>query len=29
MPNPALYIIDYQLHGEPRSFIIRLALGEL
>ncbi|CAM3237472.1 DUF6555 family protein [Pseudomonas plecoglossicida] len=24
MPNPQLYIIDYQLHGEPRSFIIRL-----
>ena len=24
MPNPQLYIIDYQLHGKPRSFIIRL-----
>ncbi len=24
MPSPQLYIIDYQLHGKPRSFIIRL-----
>lgn len=24
MPSPQLYIIDYQLHGQPRSFIIRL-----
>jgi hypothetical protein len=24
MPSPQLYIIDYLLHGEPRSFIIRL-----
>ncbi|MNI78236.1 hypothetical protein D3C73_1345930 [compost metagenome] len=24
MPNPQLYIIDYQLRGEPRSFIIRM-----
>ncbi len=24
MPGPQLYIIDYQLHGKPRSFIIRL-----
>lgn len=24
MPGPQLYIIDYQLHGQPRSFIIRL-----
>ncbi|ANY86950.1 MULTISPECIES: DUF6555 family protein [Pseudomonas] len=24
MPTPQLYIIDYRLHGQPRSFIIRL-----
>ena len=24
MPAPQLFIIDYQLHGQPRSFIIRL-----
>ncbi|MGE7989503.1 DUF6555 family protein [Pseudomonas sp. NPDC089554] len=24
MPAPQLYIIDYRLHNEPRSFIIRL-----
>ncbi|MCO7515132.1 hypothetical protein NJF44_07100 [Pseudomonas guariconensis] len=24
MPTPQLYIIDYRLHGEQRSFIIRL-----
>jgi len=24
MPSPELYVIDYQLHGQPRSFIIRL-----
>jgi len=24
MPSPQLYIIDYRLHGEPRTFIIRL-----
>jgi hypothetical protein len=24
MPSPQLYIIDYLLHGQPRSFIIRL-----
>ena len=24
MPSPQLYIIDYHLHGQVRSFIIRL-----
>lgn len=24
MPSPDLYIIDYRLHGQQRSFIIRL-----
>jgi len=24
MPSPQLYIIDYLLHGQPHSFIIRL-----
>lgn len=23
MGGPSLYIIDYELHGEPKSFIIR------
>lgn len=24
MPNPTLFIIDYQLHGKDKSFVIRL-----
>jgi hypothetical protein len=26
MGGPSLYIIDYMLHGEPKSFIIRAEL---
>lgn len=25
MPSPQLYVIDYYLHGEPKSFVIRTA----
>lgn len=25
MPSPQLYVIDYCLHGQPKSFVIRTA----
>jgi hypothetical protein len=25
MPSPQLYVIDYCLHGQPKSFVIRAA----
>ena len=25
MPSPQLYVIDYHLHGQPKSFVVRAA----